>query len=507
LVDASGQCILKMAEISKAFPGVQALSKVSFDLKSGEVHVLLGENGAGKSTLIKILAGVFSADSGSIDINGKRVANYNPQIAYGMGVSVIYQELNLVPQMTVAENMFLGYEPRLKNSGLIDWKTIYAKAKEALDGIECQIDPRRLVGELSIAQQQMVEIAKAVLKNTQILVMDEPTSSLADNEVATLFRLIRKLRAQGTGIVYICHRMEEVFEVGDRATVLRDGKFIGTHQINEVTSDDLITMIVGRELTSQFPYETRPIGETILEVKDLNQKDTLYDIGFQLKAGEILAITGMLGAGRTELARAVFGASQADSGQIIINNVPVNIRSPKDAIAHGIGLLPEDRKNQGLSLIATVKENISLASLSRFVNKFILKAETEKNIVNDYIKHLKIKTPSYLAEAGSLSGGNQQKVVLAKWLCSQAKIVIFDEPTRGIDVGAKVEIYKLMLDLARSGGAIIMISSELPEVLGMSDRILVMREGRIVAEFDHCNATQEKIHAAEVSGKTDYAVS
>lgn len=498
MAETKGRVVLKMDRISKAFPGVQALKDVSFDLKSGEAHVLLGENGAGKSTLIKILAGVHTMDSGSIAINGNTITNHNPHQAQNMGISVIYQELNLVPYMTVAENMFVGHEPLHKKSGLIDWKTIYNKTKEALESIECQIDPDTLVSDLSIAQRQMVEIAKAVSRNAQILVMDEPTSSLADNEVDTLFRLIRKLKAKGAAIIYICHRMEEVFQVGDRATVLRDGKFIGTRQLSEVNADELIKMIVGRDLTEKFPYEERPVGETLLEVKDLNQKDTLYDINFELKEGEILGVTGMMGAGRTELARAIFGATKIDSGQILIKNVPIKIRSPKDAISHGIGLLPEDRKNQGLSLVSTVKENITLASLKQFVEGFLLNAKKERDVVNDYVTRMQIKTPSTLVKASSLSGGNQQKVVLTKWLCSQAKIIIFDEPTRGIDVGAKVEIYKLMIELAKSGGAVIMISSELPEILGMSDRVLVMRKGRIVKEFTRSEATQEKIHAAEV---------
>ena len=501
LAQEAAERLLEMEKISKTFPGVKALDDVKFDLKKGEVHVLLGENGAGKSTLIKILAGVHKPDCGTIKIHGDPVMNYNPHQAQEMGISVIYQELNLVPYLTVAENIFLGDEPLLPGTGFIDWKTLNQKAATVLTSIGSDINCKTVVEKLSIAQQQIVEIAKAVSKNAQIIVMDEPTSSLAETEIANLFNLIRRLRGQGAGIIYIGHRMEEVFEIGDRSTVYRDGRYIGTKNIHEVDTDELIRMIVGRELTEQYPYTPRQFGETVLKVENLNSGNKLHNINLQLRAGEILGISGMLGAGRTELAQTIFGALPYDSGTIIINDHPVKIKKPQDAISHGIGLLPEDRKNQGLSLIMSIKNNITLASLKRFLNGRLINTRQEESSAMSYVERIPIKTSSIMAEAQSLSGGNQQKVVLAKWLCSEAKIVIFDEPTRGIDVGAKVEIYKLMTELAQNGGAIIMISSELPEVLGMSDRILVMREGRIVKEMSRAEATQEKIHQASVSSQ------
>ncbi|HHU51304.1 MAG TPA: sugar ABC transporter ATP-binding protein [Firmicutes bacterium] len=490
------ETVLRMKGICKSFPGVKALDNISFDLKKGEVHVLLGENGAGKSTLIKILSGAYQPDAGEIQIEGKVVKEISPYLSRKLGISVIYQELQLVPYLTVAENIFLGNEP-MENKLLIDKKQMFQKAKELLESINSNIDPSCIVQDLSIAQRQIVEIAKSLSLDAKIIVMDEPTSSLTQDETNELFALIKRLRNQGVGIIYIGHRMEEVFEIGDRATVLRDGTYIGTKIIKETSHDELITMIVGRSITNQFPYEERPIGDTVLEVINLNNSK-LKDINFQLKAGEILGIYGLLGAGRTELARAIFGADHIESGEIIINGVPRRIRNPREAISYGIGLLPEDRKNQGLSLIASVLNNTTYSALGRFIKSLFINDKQEKEAVTDLINQLSIKTPSMFTQAESLSGGNQQKVVLAKWLCSQSKIIIFDEPTRGIDVGAKVEIYKIMLELTKEGGSIIMISSELPELLGMSDRILVMSEGRIKEEFPRSEATQEKLHKAVV---------
>lgn len=490
------EIILRMKGICKSFPGVKALDNISFDLKKGEVHVLLGENGAGKSTLIKILSGAHQPDAGEIIIDGKVVRDISPYLSRKLGISVIYQELQLVPYLTVAENIFLGNEP-MDNKLLIDQKKMFQKAKEILASINSNIDPACSLEDLSIAQRQIVEIAKSLSLDAKIIVMDEPTSSLTQDEINELFSLIRRLRNQGVGIIYIGHRMEEVFEIGDRATVLRDGTYIGTKNISETSHDELITMIVGRSITNQFPYEERPLGDTVLEVNNLNNSK-LKNISFQLKSGEILGIYGLLGAGRTELARAIFGADHIESGEIIINGVSRRIRNPKEAINYGIGLLPEDRKNQGLSLIAAVVNNITYSALGRFIRNLFINDKKEKDAVIDLINQLNIKTPSMFTQTESLSGGNQQKVVLAKWLCSQSKIIIFDEPTRGIDVGAKVEIYKIMLEITKEGGSIIMISSELPELLGMSDRILVMSEGRIKQEFMRAEATQEKLHKAVV---------
>lgn len=491
---SSKESILEMKGICKSFPGVKALDNISFDLRRGEVHVLLGENGAGKSTLIKILSGAHQPDEGEIVIDNTAVKNLTPYLSRKLGVAVIYQELQLVPQLTVAENIFLGNEP-MDNKLLIDQKKMYQEAQKILDSIHSDIDPACLLGELSIAQRQIVEIAKSLSFDAKIIVMDEPTSSLAQQEVNELFSLIKRLRSRGVSIIYIGHRMEEVFEIGDRATVLRDGTYIGTKNIKETSHDELISMIVGRHITNQFPYEERPIGAPVLTVKNLNNSK-LKNINFELRAGEILGIYGLMGAGRTELARAIFGADRIDSGEIVINGVPRRIRSPKEAIKYGIGLLPEDRKGQGLSLIANVLNNTTYAGLDRFIKRLTINDVEEKKVVQGLIESINIKTPSMFTQTESLSGGNQQKVVLAKWFCSQSKIVIFDEPTRGIDIGAKVEIYNLMLQLTKEGGSIIMISSELPELLGMSDRILVMSEGTIRQEFMRSEATQEKLHKA-----------
>lgn len=489
-----------MQRIRKTFPGVVALDNVSFELRKGEVHVLLGENGAGKSTLMKILSGAYQKSEGEILIDGQEVDVRSPRDAQGLGISIIYQELNLVPHLSAAANIFLGREP-LRYGSLLDRKTMNREARQILGGLGIDVDVRSPVSDLSIAQQQMVEVAKAISLDSKILIMDEPTSALTEREIKELFSRIRKLKAAGVSIIYISHRMEELFEIGDRVTVLRDGKNVGSHELSEITTPDLIRLMVNRELTNQFPKIRAPQGSEVLKVEELNRKGVLHNISFSLHQGEVLGIAGLLGSGRTELARALFGADNIDSGKIYFKGKFQPARSPRSAINSGIGFLTEDRKKQGLVLALSVRENVCLPSVDKFSNYGIVNAAQENNAAAKYIKELRIKTPSLNQKVTYLSGGNQQKVVLSKWLCCQADVLIFDEPTRGIDVGSKAEIYELMNQLTASGVGVIMISSELPELLGMSDRILVMHQGRISGEFTSEEATQEKILHSALGGE------
>ncbi|RMD95339.1 MAG: sugar ABC transporter ATP-binding protein [Calditrichaeota bacterium] len=484
--------ILQMRNIKKTFPGVVALDNVNFDLRRGEVHILLGENGAGKSTLMKILSGAYQKTSGEIYLDGKKVEIKNPKHAQELGISIIYQEFNLVPHLTAAENIFLGREKEIL-PGIIDQKHLFEASQKLLDDLGVAINSRKLIKELGVAEQQMVEVAKALSLDAKILIMDEPTSALTEHEIAQLFSTIRNLKQKGVSIIYISHRMEELFEIGDRVTVLRDGKYIGTHNIQEISRDELIRMMVNRELKEQFPKQPAEPGEEILRVENLTRRGVLHNISFSLRRGEILGISGLLGSGRTELARAIFGVDKIDSGKIYINGQLKKVNSPRSAINLGIGYLTEDRKTQGLILILSVKENISLPNLDRISSFGVLDLSKEENTALKFIHELRIKTPGIHQKVMYLSGGNQQKVVLSKWLGCQTDILIFDEPTRGIDVGSKVEIYQLMNKLTAQGVGIIMISSELPEILGMSDRILVMHQGRIKGEFSAQEATQEKI--------------
>ncbi len=480
-----------MQHIRKTFPGVIALDDVSFALRAGEVHILLGENGAGKSTLMKILSGAYQKSDGEIRLNGQVVEIKSPKHARGLGIGIIYQELNLVPQLSAAENIFLGREPM--RFGLIDRSQMEQEASQLLHELGIAIDVRRPVRELSIAAQQMVEVAKAISLNARILIMDEPTSALTEREISELFARIRQLKATGVSIVYISHRMEELFAIGDRVTVLRDGKNVGTYNIADVTKAELIRLMANRELTNQFPKVRAAKGAEALRVEHLNRNGVLKDISFTLYRGEVLGIAGLLGSGRTELARAIFGADKIDSGQIYRNGQLQPIHSPQQAIQCGIGFLTEDRKTQGLVLALSVKDNICLPSVEKFSRFGLVNGNEENRAAQSYVNELRIKTPSIRQLAVNLSGGNQQKVVLGKWLCSQAEIFIFDEPTRGIDVGSKAEIYELINQLTANGVAVLMISSELPEILGMSDRILVMHQGCINGEFAAEDATQEKI--------------
>ncbi len=485
--------LLEMRDITKRFPGVLALDRVRLEVRYGEVHCLVGENGAGKSTLMKILAGAVPMDSGQIFLEGQPIQITSPYHAQQLGISMIYQEFNLIPYLSVAENIFLGREPRIPKTPFINWKQMYTEAQEVLERVGLKLDVRVPVAELSIAQQQMVEIAKALSIKAKIIVMDEPSATLTDHELKTLFELIKVLRRQDIGIIYISHRLEELYEIGNRVTVMRDGQYVGTHNVCDVIREDVIKMMVGRELTDEYPKVSFPRGEERLRVEGLTRKGAFYDINFSVHCGEIVGLTGLVGAGRTEVARAIFGADPIDAGRIYVDGREVKIGSPQEAIKNGIGLLTEDRKNQGLVLGMTIRENTTLANLKEITKGIFLNLAKERQVAENYVHDLQIRTPSIEQIAQNLSGGNQQKVVLAKWLFTQSRILIFDEPTRGIDVGAKSEIFKLMNRLLEEGVAILMISSELPEVLGMCDRILVMHEGHLVGELSREEATQEKI--------------
>jgi len=487
--------ILRMEGISKSFPGVHALDQVQFELRRAQVHALVGENGAGKSTLMKILAGVYTKDAGRIIYKGKQVEIPNPRAAQQLGISMIHQELNLMPHLTVAQNIFIGREPRAKLRFVLAEKKINELTMQLLDLLRLNIDPRTKVGSLTVAKQQMIEIAKALSFNAQVLIMDEPTAALTDAEIEDLFRVIRNLRAQGVGIVHISHRLEELKQISDQITVMRDGRYIDTQATAAVTIDQIISMMVGRtiyESTPELPAHPNP--ELVLQVKNLSRGNVIKEVSFDLRRGEILGFAGLVGAGRTEVARAIFGADPVEGGEIYVQGKPVKIKSPGDAVKHGIGYLSEDRKRYGLTLGMDVETNIVLAAFDKFldaigwVNAKKIHATAEK-----YVQKLAIKTPGLQQKVKNLSGGNQQKVVIGKWLAADTDILIFDEPTRGIDVGAKSEIYRLLNELTQQGKSIIMISSELPEILRMSHRVLVMCEGRVTGVLDIHDATQEKI--------------
>ena len=484
--------VLEMRHIRKTFPGVVALDDVDFELRRGEVHILLGENGAGKSTLMKILSGAYQKSDGQIVLDGADVEIKNPKHAQTLGISTIYQEFNLISHLPIGENIFLGREP-VRFAGLIDQGAILFEAKRALSSLGLALDPRRLVKDLRVAEQQMVEVAKALSLDARILIMDEPTAALTEHEISELFDTIRRLKKNGVAIVYISHRMEELFEIGDRVTVLRDGRSVGTYDVPEMSKSELIRLMVNRELTELFPKVHTTRGAEVLRVEGLCTKSGLKDISFSLHKGEVLGVAGLLGAGRTELARAIFGLDKISSGSIFVKGVAQKMSSPRSAIKSGIGFLTEDRKSQGLVLPLSVERNLCLSSVDKFSHWGIMNSREERREAGRYAEDLRIKTPSLDQKVVFLSGGNQQKVVLSKWLCSQAEVFIFDEPTRGVDVGAKAEIYQLMNRLTASGVAIMMISSELLEVLGMSDRVMVMRGGRIAGEFSDGEYTQERI--------------
>lgn len=487
--------VVLMEGITKSFPGVQALSEGYFELRSGEVHALLGENGAGKSTLMKVLTGIYPKDSGRILYKGQAVEIPTPKAAQDLGISIIHQELNLMPHLTVAQNIFIGREPRSGLRFVLDEQQINEQTRQSFDMMHLQLDPRDKVGDLTVAKQQMVEIAKALSFNSEVLIMDEPTAPLTETEIEDLFRIIRQLREKGVAIVYISHRLEEIKQIADRVTVMRDGRYINTVGTRDVTIQQIISMMVGRTI-----YETAPEvpetadHETVLEVKHLNRGRSIKDVSFELKRGEILGVAGLMGAGRTEVARAIFGADPIDSGEIIVAGKKAPIKSPQDAVKHGIGYLSEDRKRFGAALGLDVETNIALSAFQKFL-RFLGWVDSGKTrtTADHFVKALAIKTPSVRQKVRNLSGGNQQKVIIGKWLTANTDILIFDEPTRGIDVGAKSEIYKLLNELSSQGKSIIMISSELPEILRMSHRVLVMCEGRVTGELPIAEATQERI--------------
>ncbi len=481
-----------MREIDKSFPGVHALREVSLELHAGEVLALLGENGAGKSTLIKVLGGAHRPDAGSISIDGEDPHIEKPVDAQRAGIGIIYQEFNLVPSLTARENIFLGQETTV--GGFIRARQERADAAELFRRIGVPIDPEELCRRLTIAQQQVVEIAKALSQDSRIIVMDEPSATLTLQEVDCLFDVIRELKSHGIGVIYISHRLDEIFRIADRVMVLRDGENVGERKIGDVDRNELIEMMVGRELEKEFPPKTTSVGEDRLIVKNLNRGRHVRDVTFTVRRGEVLGLTGLVGAGRTETARLVFGADRPDAGSVELDGKVLRIRNPRDAIRAGICLLSEDRKSEGLVLGQSVRENFGLPNLRQFSRLGFVQERRERDRFRRYVAQLRIKIPHDEQKARNLSGGNQQKVVLAKWLESDCDVIIFDEPTRGIDVGAKFEIYVLVRELASRGKAIIMISSELPEILGMSDRILVMREGRITGEITEvASATQQTI--------------
>lgn len=480
-----------MRGITKHFPGVLALNSVRFDVRRGEVHALVGENGAGKSTLMKVLSGVYQADSGEIIFKGQPVHFRNTRQSQVAGITTIYQELNQVPQLSITENIFLGNE--IMRGGLIQWSEMHEEAHKLLGRLHLEIDPRTTLGNLGVGQQQMVEVAKALLHKADLIIMDEPTSSLSIREIDYLFGIIRQLKDSGVSIVYISHHLEETFAVADRITVLRDGVYVTTQDSKDLDVDRLIRLMVGRDLSEQFPKELSPRSTEVLRVEGLTQGSRLKDISFGAYGGEVLGIAGLVGAGRTEMVRCIFGADRFDSGTIYIDGKPAKISSPRDAIHHGIGLLTEDRKRQGLILTMSTRHNITMAVLGRLTHGLFTNQNREQELAQTFIQNLAIKASSQDQLAVNLSGGTQQKVVLSKWMATQPRVLIFDEPTRGIDVGAKVEIYRLMNDLAREGVAILMISSELPEILGMSDRVLVIHEGRVAGILSREEATEERV--------------
>ncbi|PLT45409.1 Ribose ABC transport system, ATP-binding protein RbsA [Paenibacillus pasadenensis] len=486
--------LLRMNGIVKSFPGVKALSGVDLELQSGELHALIGENGAGKSTLMKILAGVYKKDEGRIFIKGEEVVDLDPDSAQKRGISIIFQEFNLFSDLTIAENIFIRREPKhaLFNF-VIDDRELKRKTREVLDMLDLKLDPDQQVGRLSVAEQQMVEIAKALSMDAQILVMDEPTAALTESEIKELFKVIRNLKKNGVGIIYISHRLEELNEICDRVTILRDGSYIKTERFQDMTMNSLISSMVGRDLSEKFPpkpHTKADRSEVLLQVNKIRRGTKLDVEDLKLYKGEILGIYGLMGSGRTELARAIFGADRVDQFDVRIFGEPMKVRAPYDAIAYGLAYLTEDRKKDGLALDLSIEYNITLPSLEKITSVGVVSDRKAALTSEKYVQDLRVKTPSIHQLAKNLSGGNQQKVIIGKWLAKQSRIVIFDEPTRGIDVGAKYEVYELMYRLVQEGIGVIMISSELPEIIGISDRVVIMREGRVTGELDAEDLTE-----------------
>ena len=485
------ESVLELRNITKIFPGVRALDKVQFDLKPGEIHALMGENGAGKSTFIKVITGVHQAEEGEMFLNGEKVHFKNTKDAQKAGIAAIYQHVTAYPHLTVAENIFMGHHK--KKFGVVQWKWMYEEADKYLAELNADFSSRTIMGNLSVAQQQMVEIAKALSMNARILIMDEPTAALTKRESEELYRITRKLRDEGVSIIFISHRFEDMYALATRVTVFRDAKYIGTYDVDGITNADLITAMVGREIKDLFPKPEIEIGEEVLRVENLNRTGYFKDVSFCVRKGEILGLTGLVGARRTEVVQTLFGVEKLASGKIYLEGKEINIKNPSDAIRQGIGLLPENRQTEGLILDWGIGNNITLPDLKSYVKHLFIQEKAERSTSKDLAERVDTKAVSVFDKASSLSGGNQQKVVVAKALGSDFKVLILDEPTKGVDVGAKAAIYEIMGELAQQGYAIIMISSEMPEILGMCDRIVVMCEGRVTGELDRKEATQEKI--------------
>jgi len=491
---------LELKHISKSFPGVKALDDVSFSVEQGKVHVLVGENGAGKSTIIKIINGIYSADEGEIYMFGELIGHATPKLMRGKGIATIHQELSPVKDLTIGENIFLGREP-LKKSKFINWKKLYDDAQQLIDDFGFTYNAKTKMRELTVSDMQIIEIIKAVSMNAKVVIMDEPTSSITEGEVRTLFQQVNRLRDSGISIIYITHKMDEIMEIGDDASILRDGELISTHKVEDLTKDQIIAKMVGREMTDVYPKKTQVPGKVILEIKNLNKAGIFQDISLSLRTGEILGLAGLVGAGRTEVFRTVFGLDPYDSGEILYEGKSLTVKKTKDAISAGIMMVSEDRKGEGLVLCRSVEENIGLPNLSRYIRLHFLNKKEEKKESIEMKEALNIKTPTLETPSGSLSGGNQQKIVIAKWLLHHPKVLIMDEPTRGIDVGAKYEIYKIMCDLTKQGVGIIMISSDLPEIIGICDRAIIMSEGQIKGEVPRAEFSQEYIMSFAVGGK------
>lgn len=495
----SAEIVLKLEEITKVFPGVKALDKVGFELQRGEVHALCGENGAGKSTLMKIISGAQTCTSGKITFEGRAIHYRSTEEAQKHGIAMIYQEFNLIPNLTVGENIFIGRQPT--RNGVIDWKKMADDARLILAKVGLEIDPNKRITQLSVAESQMVEIAKCLSMDSKVIIMDEPTAALTDEEIRCLFTIINNLKTQGISIVYISHRLEEIFKICDRATILRDGKYICTTRIENTNCDELISLMIGRELSNLYPARAVKSGEVILTVQGMSYRNVFKDVGLSLHTGEILGIAGLIGSGNIQLAKAIAGTYDGNyDGEIVVAGTPVKFKKPMDAIRAGISMVPDDRKNEGLVLVRDVRENISLASLDDILEHFLIKPEKEQRKAGKQISSLGIKVSSDRQLSGNLSGGNQQKVVLAKMLETHPKILILLEPTRGIDIGAKAEIYKLMNSLTESGIGIILVSSDLPELIGMSDRVLVMKSGKLVKQLEKCELSQEVVLAYAAGG-------
>lgn len=496
---------LRMEGISKAFPGVQALQDVTLEVAQGEIHALVGENGAGKSTLMRLLTGALPRDDGRIIMQGRPVEISTPSDAQAHGISMIHQELSLIPYLTVGQNIYLGREPQARIPGFIDWSTLYAQAQRLLDRLNVDVDARAEVRGLSIAQQQMVEVAKALSLNADLIAMDEPTSALSERETEVLFDVMRSLKAQKVSVIFISHRLEEVFQIADRVTVLRDGQLIGTAPIAELDEDQVVRMMVGRQLGEMYPEVEAQRQEVVLEATDLHDGRELHGVDLKLHKGEVLGVAGLVGAGRTALAETLFGVRPIMAGELCLEGRQIKLNSPREAIRLGMGFVPEDRKLQGLFMNMAVRENIVISAMDKVTRWGFVDSVRADRLAREFVTRLDIRTPGLRQRVRNLSGGNQQKVIIARWLTLKPRVLILDEPTRGIDVGAKAEIHALMGQLAQEGVGVLMISSELPEILGVSDRILVMHEGCVTGEFTRDQATQDDIMRAATGGKGNYA--